>query len=77
MEKWRKNGISGDKIIRYRSKLYELYTTVEAPSYRSMVSLKRHAQKKFGEKAKILKRSNTYMYAVYLLYSGSKCPIKR
>lgn len=76
-EKWRKDGIIGDNIIRHRGKLYKLWTTVEAKHLRGMQAVKRKAQKKYGEKAKILKIPNTFTYTVYLPYDGAIRPIRR
>ncbi len=76
-DKWRTDGIVGDKIIRHRGKLYKLATVRETRSWRDMPTVRRKAQRWVGRDGKVLKISNTYSYAVYEPYSGAERPRRR
>ena len=75
---WKKDGIRGfDKIIRVKGKLYELWSTRSSSSYAGLARARRSAENVGGTGCKVYRISNTYGYAIYIPYSGSKRPINR
>ena len=77
--KWLTDGIPGDKIIRHRGKLYKLATVRDAKSFGRLSETRRAAQKwaSSGGGGVVFKLHNTYMFAVYLPYSGTEHPEDR
>ena len=55
----------GDKQIKIKGKSYRLATTRDAKSYDNMEATRRKAQRWVGDKGKVRKIHNTYMFAVY------------
>ena len=55
----------GDKVITYRGKKYRLLTVRDAKTYNNLGATRRKAQQWVGKGGKVLRISNTYMFAVY------------
>ena len=74
---WRTDGITGDKIIRHRGKLYELWTVKDASSYAGLPQAKKATLSATGKDGVALRLTNTYSYAGYVPYIGARRPKRR
>ena len=74
---WKTDGITGDKIIRHRGKLYEKWTVKDARTYAGLSDARKATLNAIGKGGVALRLSNTYSYAGYIPYIGRERPKRR